>query len=181
MSFLARTKTMLASLILRQRVLNRWVHKHLPTKRLAACVLFFDEEDRLLILRTTYRQGWVLPGGIVERNESPWIGAAREVKEEIGLDVNNLRFAAMDWRSTDDEYDDSLHFVFLGGRLTPEQQAAIQPDGFEIAEHRFAMIDEAEALLEHHLLRRSRPFLKPAETADRPLILNRGERDELAS
>ena len=181
MSFLSRTKVMLASVILRQKVLNRWAHKHLPTKRLAACVLFFDEQDRLLVLKTTYRREWLLPGGIVERDEPPWVGAAREVKEEIGIEVNHLRFAAMDWRSADDEYDDSLHFVFLGGRLTLEQQAAIRPDGIEIAEHRFINVDEAEAFLEPHLYRRSRPFLNPAKAANRPLILNRGKPDEQTS
>jgi len=185
MSFLSKAKFTLASLILRQRVLNRWAHKYMPAKRLAACVLLFDDQDRLLILKTTYRREWLLPGGLVERNESPWVCAAREVKEEIGIEIRNLRFAAMDWRSADDEYDDSLHFIFLGGRLTSEQQAAVQPDGVEIAECRFVVAGDVEALVEPHLYRRVRPFLSPApnsaETAHIPLVLNRGEPDDLAS
>ncbi|MGI9509821.1 MAG: NUDIX domain-containing protein [Geminicoccaceae bacterium] len=177
MSFSARAKVILASLIFRQRVLNRWAHKRLPTKRLAACVLLFDEDDRLLVLKTTYRKSWLVPGGIVERNESPWEGARREVVEEIGIEIDRLAFAAMDWRSSDDEYDDSLHFVFDGGVLSQDQQAAIRPDGVEIATFRFAARDEAERLLEPHLWRRISPCWGRSASGARPLVLNRGHGD----
>ncbi|MGI9500694.1 MAG: NUDIX domain-containing protein [Geminicoccaceae bacterium] len=177
MSFSARAKVFLASLIFRQKVLNRWAHKGLPTKRLAAGVLLFDGEGRLLVLKTTYRKGWLVPGGIVERNESPWEGARREVREEIGLELDPLRFAAMDWRSSDDEYDDSLHFIFDGGVLSSDQQAAIRPDGFEIADYRFADRDEAKELLDPHLCRRIMIYLDRDADETRPLVLNRGAPD----
>lgn len=181
MSLAARAKVLLASLIFRQKVLTRWAHKRLPTKRLAACVLLFDQEGRLLVLKTTYRKDWLVPGGIVEPDEPPWEGARRETREEIGLDLDELRFAAMDWRSSDDEYDDSLHFVFLGGTLSPERQAMIEPDGIEISDFRFVEADEAQKLLEPHLFARIRAHLDPAGDRTRPLILNRGEPDESAS
>lgn len=172
-----RTKTFLASIIFRQRVLNRWAHMRLPKKRLSACVMLFDEAGRLLILKTTYREEWLLPGGIVERDEPPWEGARREVREEIGLELDQLRFTAMDWRSSDDEYDDSLHFVFHGGVLSTEQQAAIRPDGVEIADYRFAPRTEAEDLVEPHLCRRVMPCWDRLHDGTRPLILNRGTAD----
>ncbi len=178
MSLLARTKVRLASLVFRQRVLNRWAHKQLPTKRLAACVLLFDDRERLLVLKTTYRTDWLVPGGIVERDESPWEGARREVREEIGIEIDRLDFAAMDWRSSDEEYDDSLHFVFHGGTLSAERKAAIRPDGVEIADHRFVPLDEAERLLEPFLYRRIMPCLLKGMPETRPLILNRGEQDQ---
>ena len=177
MSFSAKAKVILASMIFRQKVLNRWAHKRLPTKRLAACVLLFDDEDRLLVVETTYRKEWLLPGGVVERDESPWDGARREVKEEIGIDLDQLQFVAMDWRSSDDEYDDSLHFVFDGGILSTDQRAAIRADGIEIKCHRFAARDEAEDLLDPHLWRRIMScWGRRAEEAS-PLILNRGAPD----
>lgn len=177
MSFLARAKVVLASLIFRQRVLNRWAHKRLPTKRLAACVLLFDEDGRLLVLETTYRKGWLVPGGIVERNEAPWEGARRETREEIGLELDRLEFSAMDWRSTDDEYDDSLHFVFDGGVLSADQKAKIRPDGVEIASYRFADRVEAEQLLEPHLCKRIMACWDRQADTTRPLVLNRGIQD----
>ena len=177
MSFTARAKVFLASLIFRQKVLNRWAHKRLPSKRLAACVLLFDDDDRLLVVKTTYRRNWLVPGGIVERNESPWQGARREVEEEIGIEVDRLHLAAMDWRSSDDEYDDSLHFVFDGGVLSAAQKAAIRADGIEIADYRFAERDEAEKLLDPHLWRRILPYWDQPAGQGTPLILNRGEPD----
>lgn len=178
MSFSARAKVFLASIIFRQKVLNRWAHKRLPTKRLAACVLLFDDDDRLLVLQTTYRREWLLPGGVVEQNEAPWDGARREVREEIGIELDGLRFVAMDWRSSDDEYDDSLHFVFDGGVLDADRKAAIRPDGVEIRNHRFATRDEAEALLEPHLCRRIMPCWDRHASERSPLILNRGAPDQ---
>lgn len=178
MSFSAQAKVFLASVIFRQRVLNRWAHKRLPTKRLAACVMLFDTQGRLLILKTTYRTSWLVPGGVVERDEPPWEGARREVQEEIGLELERFEFAAMDWRSSDDEYDDSLHFVFDGGVLTADQQAKIRPDGLEIADYRFAARDEAANLLEPHLWRRLEPCWGRNMSETRPLVLNRGAPDE---
>lgn len=181
MSFAERAKVVLASLIFRQKVLNRWAHKSLPAKRMAACVLLFDEQGRLLVLETTYREGWLVPGGVVERDESPWEGARREALEEVGIELDRLQFAAVDWRSSDDEYDESLHFVFHGGVLTAERQAEIRADGVEIASFRFADRAEAEALLEPHLWRRIRPCWDRIEKDARPLVLNRGEADRQTS
>ncbi|MGI9502273.1 MAG: NUDIX domain-containing protein, partial [Geminicoccaceae bacterium] len=135
MTLSARAKTFLASIVLRQRLLSRWAHKRLPAKRMATCVLFFDEGDRLLVVKPTYRKDWLLPGGTVERDESPWDGARREVLEEIGLEVGQLHLAAVDWRGPDDDVDESMHFAFYGGVLTPDHQAAIRPDGIEIADY----------------------------------------------
>lgn len=181
MTFSGRTKAFLASIIFRQRLLNRWAHMALPTKRLAACVMLFDQAGRLLILETTYRPEWLLPGGLVEPDEPPWVGARREVREEIGVELGTLSFAGMDWRSSDDEFNDSLHFVFDGGVLSSEQQAMIRPDGSEISSYRFVERGEAEALVEPHLSRRVMPCWDQRATAERPLILNRGIPDEMAS
>ena len=180
MSLPGRAKAFLASIIFRQRLLNRWAHRTLPTKRLAACVMLFDQAGRLLILKTTYRRDWLLPGGVVDPNEPPWLGARREVREEIGLELGMLHFAAMDWRSSDKEFDDSLHFVFDGGVLTAEQQARISPDGVEISGYRFVEPDEAEALLEPHLKKRVMPCWNRRARPGRPLILNRGVPDDQA-
>ncbi|MEO0768780.1 MAG: NUDIX hydrolase [Cyanobacteria bacterium J06649_4] len=42
--------------------------------------LFFDSEGRLLILKPTYRNDWLIPGGVVEANESPRHACMREVR-----------------------------------------------------------------------------------------------------
>ena len=42
-------------------------------------------EDRLLLVRHSYRAGEVLPGGALKRGEAPPEGAAREIGEEVGI------------------------------------------------------------------------------------------------
>lgn len=180
MNFPARAKTFLASIVLRQRLLSRWAHKRLPAKRMATCVLFFDEGDRLLVVKPTYRKDWLLPGGTVERDESPWDGARREVLEEIGLEVGQLHLAAVDWRGPDDHVDECMHFAFYGGIMAPDQQAAIRPDGVEIADYRFVDRESAEDLLFPQLYRRARPCWDRHADSARPLILNSGQEDPRA-
>ncbi|MFF8812893.1 NUDIX domain-containing protein [Streptomyces pactum] len=59
--------------------------RRLPRKRMAAGVLFFDSAGRVLLVDPAYREPWEIPGGAVEREESPRAGARREVREELGL------------------------------------------------------------------------------------------------
>ena len=44
----------------------------------------------LLIVRSSYRRGWQLPGGGVRRDEVPEAAARRELVEEIGLEAPAL-------------------------------------------------------------------------------------------
>jgi ADP-ribose pyrophosphatase YjhB (NUDIX family) len=79
-----------------------------------------DDAGRVLVVRTTYMgPGWMLPGGRLERDETPHDGAARETREETGLDVVVDRLVLVDGRP-----DDNVSFVFAGhvtgGTLDPQ-------------------------------------------------------------
>lgn len=45
----------------------------------------FDRENRVLLIRHSYGPGWFLPGGGVERGETIFGSAKREVREEAGI------------------------------------------------------------------------------------------------
>jgi ADP-ribose pyrophosphatase YjhB (NUDIX family) len=78
-----------------------------------------DAEGRILVVRPTYTKEWMLPGGRVERGETPHEAAIREAREETGLDVVLDRLALIDARRARD-----TSFIFAGhvtgGELEPQ-------------------------------------------------------------
>ena len=63
------------------------LNSFLPRKRAISQMLVRDPDDRVLLCQLTYKQDWDLPGGVVEVGESPQLAVAREVEEELGLDI----------------------------------------------------------------------------------------------
>lgn len=49
--------------------------------------IILDDANRVLLCRRRDKDLWNLPGGKVERNESPWAAAIREAREEINVDI----------------------------------------------------------------------------------------------
>ncbi|MEO0062401.1 MAG: hypothetical protein RLZZ08_961 [Pseudomonadota bacterium] len=93
-----------------------------------ACVIALDDAGHVLLLRQSYgTTRWVLPGGGVDRGETPIAAAARELEEEAGCGITGLELALVS--------EEMLHgatnrvFVFTG-RLVGEPRV----DGREILE-----------------------------------------------
>jgi 8-oxo-dGTP pyrophosphatase MutT (NUDIX family) len=83
-----------------------WLWAHLPawlTDRLAwvlaaklnvgACALIFAGPDRILLAAHPYKPSapWQLPGGYLHAGEEPCAGLARELREELGLELSSAR------------------------------------------------------------------------------------------
>jgi ADP-ribose pyrophosphatase YjhB (NUDIX family) len=58
---------------------------------------FLERDDgRVLLLRQWHRDGWTLPGGLLNRGEDPAGAVVREIREETGLAVEvGLPFATL--------------------------------------------------------------------------------------
>jgi 8-oxo-dGTP diphosphatase len=106
----------------------------MATPRMAAGVLFRDEQGRVLLVKPSYKPGWDIPGGYVEPGESPKQAARREVLEELGIEPPIGRLLVVDWAPHPNEGDKVL-FIFDGGRLEDRDLSSPAPD--EIEEIRF--------------------------------------------
>ena len=126
----------------------------LPRKRLAAAALLLSERGEVLIVKPTYRDDWLVPGGTVEAGESPHIACQREVAEEIGLDRALGRLLCVEYRPVDGVITEAVHFLFDGGTVTDAEARGIVLPPAELAEWRFAPLAEALALLHPKLGRR---------------------------
>ena len=134
----------------------------------AAAVLLFDDQDRVLLVDPVYKPGWEFPGGVVEDGEQPSLAAAREVDEELGipLDPARLRLLVTDWEPHRGPRTGGLRLVFDGGRLTPGQSAAVRLQAEELRGWRFTSEPEWRALLPESKRRRLAAALRARAAAE---------------
>jgi 8-oxo-dGTP diphosphatase len=129
-------------------------YKTLPTKRVGVAVLLFDDSGKILVVKPNYKEGWQVPGGEVEENESPREGAIRETHEEIGVFLKDLEFLGVEYKSVNAKNFDFLEFMFSGGILTKEEIANIVLQKEELDEFKFVEIKQAPSLFRTSLRRR---------------------------
>lgn len=123
------------------------------TPRVAAGVLFRDAASRVLLVNPTYKDGWEIPGGYVEAGKSPRAAAAREVKEELGLDVDLTSMLVLDWAPHPAE-GDKLLVIFDGGHLAQDEVERLVIARHELSAARFFDVNELHRVLPARLARR---------------------------
>ncbi len=144
----------------------------LPKKPAAAGCLFSDDSERLLFLRTTYKEFWEVPGGVVEDGESPKDACRREIMEELGLDRQTFSLLCIDYRSDRDAY----RFLFDGGKLSEDDIRVLKLQEDEIAEYAFLSVEESTDRLHPALARRIAACLAPGSS--NPVYLEDGTAPE---
>ncbi|WP_329444781.1 NUDIX hydrolase [Streptomyces canus] len=120
-----------------------------PTaETVAAGVLLFDEQDRVLLVDPTYKAGWEFPGGVVEPGEAPARAGVREVAEETGIQLEDVPgLLVVDWEPPAPPGYGGLRLLFDGGRLDSARARAVLLPGPELRGWCFASEEEAAELL----------------------------------
>jgi len=84
----------------------------LPTKRAIAQGVLRSPAGHLLLCELVYKREWDLPGGVVDRHESPAACVVREVREELDLSVSAGPLLAVNWLPALHGWGDATVFVF---------------------------------------------------------------------
>lgn len=124
-------------------------HASLPGVILSAAALIGDGAGGVLVVKPNYRDHWTLPGGICEFGEAPRAGCAREVAEELGIELRPAALLAIDWQPAQEIYGPgarpAVFFIFDGGTLPSLSSIRLQPE--ELDDCRFAAASDLAALL----------------------------------
>jgi 8-oxo-dGTP diphosphatase len=137
----------------RQRLLRVWGHVPRAVRRRivrvaapsftvgAMCVI--DRGDgSILLVRLSYRRGWGLPGGLIQRREDVAVCARREVGEEVGLDIEVVGVPAV----VVDSRPQRVDVVFRARPAPGADPDAVAPSSPEILEVRWFPAGDLPAL-----------------------------------
>lgn len=119
----------------------------------AAGVLFFDEQDRVMLVEPSYKDYRDIPGGYIRHGENPTQAAARETREELGISPPIGRLLVMDWAPNQAE-GDKLLFIFDGGVLSRENRENIHLAPDELTAYAFHDVARVHELAVSRLARR---------------------------
>ncbi|MGN6161201.1 MAG: NUDIX domain-containing protein [Marmoricola sp.] len=139
------------------------LNSFLPRKRAIGQMLIRDQDARLLLCELTYKQDFDLPGGVVEVGESPREATAREITEELGLEIPAGDLIITDWLPPWGGWDDAVCLVFDGGVHDAAIADQIVKQAREIKAARFLTLEEAEPLCADFTFRRIQAALTRLE------------------
>ena len=137
----------------------------LPKKTIGAGALIPNQDKKILIVKPKYKDCWSFVGGIIEEFESPSSGLKREVKEEIGLNVNIVKPLVIEYliKHSQEKQSESIQILFLCELAENENFSNIVLGEDEIAEYKFVQINEAMDMMNERSANRLKAGLKSLE------------------
>lgn len=140
-------------------------YARLARKRMSVGVMIFHR-GKLLIVEPTYEVHYLIPGGGVDENESPKRAAEREIKEELGLDVEIGRLLVVDYVKYPETYrGECVHYFFETKPLTDAQAASLKLPAEELKGFKFLDPQEAIPLLGKRIQLRVKASIEAIRTS----------------
>lgn len=111
------------------------VRRVAPTFSVGAMCVIERRDGRVLLIRHVYRNQsrWGVPGGLLQRHEEPGDCARREVREEVGFDVELLGEPAVNVDPTPRRID----IVFRACPVNDADADRVRPTSVEVLEARW--------------------------------------------
>ena len=117
--------------------LQRRLWRLVRPRTIGVKILLFDAGNAVALIRNSYGRSdlFVLPGGGVRLFEKPQVAAAREIREELGLEANEILLRSVHHSSAEGKRD-TIYLFTANARGEP------CIDRTEVAEAHFFAIDE---------------------------------------
>lgn len=144
----------------------------LPTKRVIGQGIVRDGAGAVLLCELTYKREWDLPGGVVDPGESPAHTVAREVGEELGVQLLPGPLLAVNWLPPYRQWADAVLLVFDLG-VHPDLSEQVVLEASELRAVHWCrpedLADHVASYVERHLTQ-----LLAADPAQGPIYLEDG-------
>lgn len=127
--------------------------------KIGVFAIIFDKKDKVLLCHRRDYDLWNLPGGRLEKGESPWQGIIREVKEETNLIVEVERLSGVYSKLKKDEIVFSFVCKVVSGEITLSSETD-QINYFDLNNFPQNVSPKQKERAEDALLRKEEPILK---------------------
>jgi nucleoside triphosphatase len=117
--------------------------QHFPEPTVGALVI--NAQGKLFLMRShKWRDGWVVPGGHIELGERMVDALRREVREETGLEIYDIRFLLFQEFIYDEAFWERQHFIFFDYACRTDMGEARLNE--EAQEYRWVSVEQALAM-----------------------------------
>lgn len=106
--------------------------------------LILNRKGKMLLVKShKWGDRYTIPGGHVELGEGLVPALKREIKEEVGLEISDVRFLMVQEAVFSKEFWKPRHFIFFDF-VCRSKTTRVRVDGKEIQDHRW--VDQGRAL-----------------------------------